>query len=105
MIIRCLGFSHSSIGKESDCNVQDLGAIPGLGRSPAEGNGNPLCYSCLENPMDRGAWQATDYGVARVRHDWETKCTCVHIGFLYTLSQQMGNKNHFIMKWNSNTIA
>ena len=70
MIIRCLGFSQSSIGKESDCNVQDLGAIPGLGRSPAEGNGNPLCYSCLENPMDRGAWQATDYGVARVRHHW-----------------------------------
>ena len=69
MIIRCLGFSHSSICKESDCNVGDLGAIPGLGRSPVEGNGNPHCYSCLENPMDRGAWQATVYGVARVRHD------------------------------------
>jgi len=47
--------------------------IPGLGRSPGEGNGNPLWYSCLENPMDRGAWQATVHGVARVRHDLATK--------------------------------
>ena len=65
MIIRCLGFSHSSICKESDCNVGDLGAIPGLGRSPVEGNGNPHCYSCLENPMDRGAWWATVHSVAK----------------------------------------
>ena len=41
--------------------VGDLGSIPGLGRSPGEGNGNPLQYSCLKNPMDRGAWQATVY--------------------------------------------
>ena len=45
-----------SEGKASACNVGDLGSIPGLGRSPGEGNGNPLQYSCLENPMDRGAW-------------------------------------------------
>ena len=44
-----------SEGKASACNVGDLGPIPGLGRSPGEGNGNPLQYSCLENPMDRGA--------------------------------------------------
>ena len=45
-----------------------LGSIPELGRSPVEGNGNPLQYSCLENPMGRGAWQATVHGIARVRH-------------------------------------
>ena len=43
-------------GKESDCNAGDSGSVPGLGGSPAEGNGNPLQYSCLENAMDRGAW-------------------------------------------------
>ena len=47
------------------CNAGDLGSIPGLGRSPGEGNGNPLQYSYLENPMDRGAWRATVHGVAK----------------------------------------
>jgi len=51
--------------KESACNVVDLGLIPGLGRSPAEGNGNPLQYSCLENPMDSGAWWATVHRVTK----------------------------------------
>ena len=51
------------------CNAGDAGSIPGSGRSPGEGNGNPLQYSCLENSMDRGARQATVHGVARVRHD------------------------------------
>ena len=51
-------------GKESSCQ-EDLGSIPGLGRSPGEGNGIPLLYSCLENPMDIGAWWATVYGVAK----------------------------------------
>ena len=46
---------YSSVGKESACNVGDLGLIPGLGRSPGEGNDKPLQYSCLENPMNRGA--------------------------------------------------
>ena len=54
-----------SDGKESACSAGDLGSIPGLGRSPVERNGNPLQYSCLENPMDRGAWQATIHGVAK----------------------------------------
>ena len=45
-----------SDGKESACNAKDLGSIPGLGRSPGEGNGNPLQYSCLKKPMDGGAW-------------------------------------------------
>ena len=56
-------------GKESTCNAGDLGLIPGLGRFPGEGNGYPFQYSCLENPMDRGAWQATVHVVARVRHN------------------------------------
>ena len=60
-------FSGSSEGKESACNVGDPGSMPGLGRSPREGNGNPLQYSCLENPMDGGAWQATVHGVANSR--------------------------------------
>ena len=69
------GLSCSSVGKESACNAGDLGSIPGSGRSPGEGNGNPLQYSCLENPMDRRAWQATVHSVARVRHDWATNHT------------------------------
>ena len=57
------GFPHSSFGKESVCNAGDPSSIPGSGRPPGEGNGNPLHYSCLENPTDRGAWQATVHGV------------------------------------------
>ena len=59
-----MGFPGGSEVKASACNVGDLGSIPGSGRSPGEGNGNPLQYSCLENPMDRGAWWATVHGVA-----------------------------------------
>ena len=51
--------------KASAYNARYPGSIPGSGRSPGEGNGNPLHYSCLENPMDRGAWQATVHGVAK----------------------------------------
>ena len=54
-----------SVSKVSACNAGDLGSIPGLGRSPGEGNGNPLQYSCLENSMDRGAWWATVHGVTK----------------------------------------
>ena len=53
--------------KASAYNAGDLGLIPGLGRCPGEGNGNPLQYCCLENPMDRGAWQAAVHGVAKSR--------------------------------------
>ena len=60
-----MGFPCSSIGKESACSTGDLGSIPGLGRSPGEGNGNPLQYSCLENFMDTGAWWAAVHGVAK----------------------------------------
>ena len=54
-------------GKESACNAGDPGLIPGSGRSPGEGNGNPLQYSCLENSMDREAWLATVHGVSKSR--------------------------------------
>ena len=58
-------FPGGSDGKASAYNAGDPGSIPGLGGSSGEGNGNPLQYSCLENPMDRGAWWATVHGVAK----------------------------------------
>ena len=60
-----MGFPGGSDGKESACGVGDQCLIPGLGRSPKEGNGNPLQYSCLENPMGGEAWQATVHGVTK----------------------------------------
>ena len=65
------GFPDDSVGQESTCDVRrdagDSGSIPGLGRSPGQGNGNPFYYSCLKNPMDRGAWWAT---VEKVAKSW-----------------------------------
>ena len=61
------GFPGGSEVKASAWDAGDPGSIPGLGRSPGEGNGNPLQYSCLENPMEGGAWQATVHGVAKTR--------------------------------------
>ena len=63
-----------SNGKESAHNAGDLGSIPGLGRSPGEGNGSPLQYSCLENPMDRGAWQATVHRVTKSQTQLRDYC-------------------------------
>ena len=63
------GFPGGSDSKVSAYNAEDLGWIPGSGISPGEGNGNPLQYSNLENPIDGGAWWATVHGVTRVRHD------------------------------------
>ena len=60
-----MGFPGGSAGTESACNAEDPSSIPGSGRSPGEGNGNPLQYSCLENPMDGGAWRAIVHGVAK----------------------------------------
>ena len=59
-----MGFPAGSEVRASACSAGDLGSVPGWGRSPGEGNGNPLQYSCLEDFMDRGAWQATVHGVA-----------------------------------------
>ena len=68
-----MGFPLSSVGKESAYKAGDLGLSPGLGRSPGEGNGNPLQYSCLENPRDRGAWRATVHGITRVGQNLAAK--------------------------------
>ena len=68
MLPRSQGFPGGSVGKESTCKAGDAGdsgLIPGLGIAPGGGHGNPLQYSCLENPMDRGAWWATVHGVAK----------------------------------------
>ena len=72
------GFPGGSDSKESACNIGDPGSISELGRSPGEGNGNPLQYPCLGNPMVRGVWQATVHGVTRVRHDLATKDIHTH---------------------------
>ena len=72
-------FPGGSDGKASVYNVEDPGSIPGLGRSPGEGNGNPLQYSCLENPVDRRAWQVTVRGVAKSRTRLSDK-TCTRTG-------------------------
>ena len=72
--IRIYGFSGNSVVKNSPANAVDtwdVGSVPGLGRAPGEGNGNPLLYSCLENCMNRGAWQAAVHGITKeVGHDW-----------------------------------
>ena len=62
---KILGSPGGSDGKLSACKVGDPGSIPGSGRSSGERNDNPLQYSCLENPMDRGAWRATAHGVEK----------------------------------------
>ena len=69
MATRRLEIIHGKESKASACSAGDPALIPGLGRSPGEGNDYPLQCSCLENPMDRGAWWATVRGVTRVRHD------------------------------------
>ena len=68
-----MDFPHSSVGKETACSAGDPGSISGW----EEENVNPLQYSCLENPMDRGAWQATVHGVTRIGDDWVTQLNTV----------------------------
>ena len=70
LMLFAMGFPAGSNGKEYVCNARDLGSIPGPARSPGEGNGNPLQYSCLENSMDRGACQATVHTVHGVTKSW-----------------------------------
>ena len=87
------GFLGGSVVKNSPANEGDPGSIPDLGRSPAEGNGNLLKYSCLGNPMDRGAWQATIHGLAQTwtqLSNWTTltivyKCFVLESSVLWVL--------------------
>ena len=86
-----MGFPGGSNGKQSACNAGDPGSIPGLGKSPGEGQGNPFHYSCLENSMDRGAWQATVHGVTKSRTRLKQLSTFVSIKLYYitTLSDKV----------------
>ena len=97
-----LGFPGGSAGKESACNAGDLGLIPGLVRSPGEGNGNPLQYSCLENLMDRGAWQATVPGVTESRtqlSNFTSTCFTLHnTAKVQSMLQQMAGFPSFLAK-------
>ena len=83
---KSVGFPGGSDGKESACSVGDPGSIPGSGRSPGEGNGHPLQYSCLENPTDGGAWRATVHGVTDSRTR-PSAFTHLHFTNLYFLMQ------------------
>ena len=65
--LQTFSFPGGTVVKNMPVNAEDVGSIPGWGRNPGEGNGNPLQYSCLENPMDRAAWRATVYGVTKSR--------------------------------------
>ena len=71
------GFPSGSYGKGSACHAGNPGSIPGLWIPPGEGNANSLQYSCLENPMDGGAWQATIHEVVKNGHDWVTNAKYV----------------------------
>ena len=85
----CTPIPCSSFGKESGCNAGDLGSIPELRRSPEEGNGNLLQYSCLGNPMDRGTRQTTALGVTRAGHDVgaQPSSTPMFIAALFTIAK------------------
>ena len=80
-----MGFPGDSDSKESACNGEDPGSIPGSGRSPGEGKGNPFQDSCLENSMDGGAWQATVHGVAK-ESDMTEQLSFTFTFFLYFFS-------------------
>ena len=87
-------FPGGSDGKESTCNAGDLGSIPELGRCPGEGNGYSFQYSCMENPMDRGAWQPIVHGFSESKmtevpwhaHMYMYVCVCVYISSVQSLS-------------------
>ena len=89
-----LGFLVSSAGKDSACNSEDPSSIPGSGRYPGEGNGYPHLYSCLENSMDRGVWQATVQGVAKSQ-TWLNNWACMK---LIDKKFSMSNKVNLMIK-------
>ena len=91
ILIYYMDFPGGSYCKASSCNAGDLGPIPGSGVSPGEGNGNPLQYSCLENPMDREAWQTTVHGITKSRTRL-SDFTSLHMNYVclwISISQQL----------------
>ena len=80
------GFPGGSGDKESVCNAGDLALVPGLGRSPGKGNGNPLQYSCLGNSMDRGGWWITVHGIAKV---WTNTCPIRRLALMTTHTEML----------------
>ena len=89
-----IGFPGGSDGKASVYNAGDLSSIPGSGRFPGEGNGNPLQYSCLDNPLDGGAWcRLPSMGLQRVRHDWATS---LHFT---SLQWHLANVRRYKLSW------
>ena len=87
---------YSSVGKESTCSAGDPGSIPGLAGSPGEGNGNPLQYSCLENSMDRGFWQAIVLRITRVEHKLATKPPLLNV---FAVPIGLGARNMAAHHW------
>ena len=110
LLQRCTDFSIGSDGKESACSARDLGSTLGSGRSPRTGNGYPLQSSCLENPMDRGDWQATVPGVAKSQtqlSDWPCHSDGWHwkLGIIkmYCTGSHNNNTSKYNQKWRANT--
>ena len=93
--MQCWGFPGGSEVKESACDAGDLGWNPGTGSSRGEGHGNLLQYSCLENPMDKGAWQATVTGVAESQHNWEANT----FTFFHAVLEVRGAWNNIYKHW------
>ena len=92
----------AQLAKNLPANAGDAGSIPGLGRPPGEGNGNPLQYSCLENSMDRGAWQARVHRVERVRHD--LSCMHTHTHTIYITLKCIYKQHNKIFQINTNKL-
>ena len=85
MVTLSLGFPGGSDSQESACNAEDLGSTPGSGRSPGEGNGDPPQYSCLENSLDRGAWQARVRGACKELNMTEQLTQAQHVLSIFSL--------------------
>ena len=93
------GCTHDLDSKVSVQNAGDLSSSPGLGRSPGEGNSNPLQYYCLENPMDRGAWSATVYGVTKSQTELRDFIISLHSGSFPPISVSLVQVGFFLMNF------
>ena len=96
--VSCTGkqILFGSVGKESTCNARDEDLIPGLGRSPGVGHGNPLQYFCLDNPTDRGAWWATVHGVAKSQRWLKQLSMHKHYCYAWTTEDEMAGWHHWL---------